>query len=155
MAQYWFGFASVFSGQPLYEPFIYQMYNMHMTGLPIVYYSIFDFQYTKAAFMKHPEYYKLGFDHKFFNFRVFWWWIAYAMIYCGLMNVFCIYVPSIVNGFEGKGFGLWACGHTVLECSVVLCNIKMLLMFNVWTGWGELLVFLSIASFYVNMYIEA
>lgn len=51
MAQYWFGIFSVFSGQPLYEPFIYQMYNLHMTGLPITYYAVFDFQFTKASFM--------------------------------------------------------------------------------------------------------
>lgn len=28
-------------------------------------------------------------------------------------------------------------------------------MFNVWTGWGELLVFLSMVSFYLNFWIES
>jgi magnesium-transporting ATPase (P-type) len=102
------------------------MYNMHMTGLPITYYAVFDFQYTKASFMTQHQHYRLGVDHKFFNFRVFWKWIAYAMFYCFLMNVFCIYVPSISDSPGGREFGLWACGHTVLACSVLLCNIKML-----------------------------
>ena len=56
------------------------MYNMHMTGLPIVYYSVFDFQYSKSVFMTTPSHYRLGPDGKFFNFSVFYIWIGYAMI---------------------------------------------------------------------------
>lgn len=41
--QFFFGFNSAFTGQTLYEPFIYQLYNMTMTSVPIMVYSIFDF----------------------------------------------------------------------------------------------------------------
>ena len=41
--QYFFGFYSAFSGQVLYDPFIYQLYNMTMTTFPILWYSVFDF----------------------------------------------------------------------------------------------------------------
>lgn len=99
---------------------------MHMTGLPIVYYSVFDFQYSKSVFMTTPSHYRLGPDGKFFNFSVFYIWIGYAMIYCGLMNLFCIYAPSISASPEGKVYGLYSCGHTVLACSVLLSNLKML-----------------------------
>ena len=105
--------------------------------------------------MNQAHYYRLGCDHKFFNLRVFWWWIGYAIFYCLLMNAFCIYVPSISDSKEGKGFGLWACGHTVLACCVLLCNLKMFLMFNIWTGWGELLIIFSVGSFYLNLWLEA
>jgi len=43
LAQFWFGFYSVFSGQPLYDSFIYQMFNISFTGLPIMWYAVFDF----------------------------------------------------------------------------------------------------------------
>jgi phospholipid-transporting ATPase len=43
MPQYYFGFDSAFSGQPLYDPFIYQLYNITMTSLPIMWYALFDF----------------------------------------------------------------------------------------------------------------
>lgn len=40
--QFWFGFLSVFSGQPLYEQWIYQLYNIIFTSIPIMWYAIFD-----------------------------------------------------------------------------------------------------------------
>ena len=43
VAQFWFGFYFVFSGQPLYDAFIYQMFNISFTGLPIMWYAVFDF----------------------------------------------------------------------------------------------------------------
>lgn len=43
LAQFWFGFYSVFSGQTLYDSFIYQMFNISFTGLPIMWYAVFDF----------------------------------------------------------------------------------------------------------------
>ena len=44
MTQFYFGFYSAFSGQPLYEQFIYQLYNITMTSLPIMWYAVFDFE---------------------------------------------------------------------------------------------------------------
>lgn len=31
----------------MYEPFIYQLYNITMTSLPIMYFALFDFEYEK------------------------------------------------------------------------------------------------------------
>lgn len=68
--QYVFGFWSTFSAQVLYEPFIYQLYNITFTSVPIMYYALFDFEHEKFAwneamaavsktakkyFMKDPE----------------------------------------------------------------------------------------------------
>ena len=47
--QFFFGFFSAFSGQPLYEAFIYQMYNITFTSLPIMYFALFDFEHEKDA----------------------------------------------------------------------------------------------------------
>jgi magnesium-transporting ATPase (P-type) len=46
--QYALGFNSGWSGQVLYDPFMYQMYNMTCTSLPIIWYSTFDFEYVKG-----------------------------------------------------------------------------------------------------------
>lgn len=47
LTQFYFGFESAFSGQPLYEQFIYQLYNITMTSLPIMWYALYDFEYEK------------------------------------------------------------------------------------------------------------
>lgn len=53
--QYLFGMNSAFSGQPLYEGFIYQMYNITMTSLPIMYFALFDFEYEKQEKENAPQ----------------------------------------------------------------------------------------------------
>ena len=58
LPQWWFGMISGFSGIPLYDPFIYQLYNTCFTSLPIVVYAIEDEQYSLGEFMKNPaDYY--------------------------------------------------------------------------------------------------
>jgi len=52
-AQYIFAFWSCFSGQPMYEPFIYQLYNITMTSLPIMFFALFDFEYEKDKEHEH------------------------------------------------------------------------------------------------------
>jgi phospholipid-transporting ATPase len=47
LPQYWFGFYSMFSGQTLYDPIVYQMYNIVFSSIPIMWFSLFDFQETK------------------------------------------------------------------------------------------------------------
>jgi len=60
MPQYYFGFNSAFSGQTLYDPVIYQLYNITMTSLPIMFYALFDFEYEKSVFMAYSDKYKIG-----------------------------------------------------------------------------------------------
>jgi phospholipid-transporting ATPase len=60
LPQFYFGFYSGFSGLVFYEPIIYQLYNIFMTGLPIMYYCLFDFEYAKEKFLMFPKYYRIG-----------------------------------------------------------------------------------------------
>lgn len=101
--QFFFGFWSMFSGQPLYEPFIYQLYNITMTSLPIMYFALFDFQYEKEPspmkrrsgrrqddalyFLKHPQLYRIGIECRCFGVRQFLRWDIY-----GLWHAFVIYM---------------------------------------------------------------
>lgn len=97
-AQYFFGFYSAFSGQPLYEPMIYQLYNITMTSVPIMFYSLFDFEYEKDVdtgygggrqhyFMKHPHLYKIGLNSECFGIGHYLKWVLY-----GLFHAFLIYL---------------------------------------------------------------
>ena len=43
IVQYYFGFYSVFSGQPLYEAWVYQQYNICFTGAVCFYWGVMDF----------------------------------------------------------------------------------------------------------------
>jgi phospholipid-transporting ATPase len=75
IAQFYFGYVSCFSGQPLYEPWIYQMYNIAFTSVPIMCYALFDLEHSKSELISKPQLYKEIAD---FTPLKFWTWFGYA-----------------------------------------------------------------------------
>ena len=73
MAQYWFGFASTFSGQTLYEALIYQGYNIIFTSFPIMWFAMFDEEFTKRTFYTQPKHYWIGLNNEYYNFKQLTW----------------------------------------------------------------------------------
>jgi phospholipid-transporting ATPase len=113
LAQFWFGFNSVFSGQTLYEPFIYQLFNITYTGLPIMWYALFDFQHEKQQFLAKGNafYYKVGIENKFFGNLIFWKWILYGLVQALMIYIFGFYCnqTTAVNS-SGLDFNFWPAG---------------------------------------------
>jgi phospholipid-transporting ATPase len=75
---FWFGIWSAFSGQTFYEPWIYQMFNIVFTSVPIMFYSVFIFQYDKEKYLQEPSLYNIGIKDKYFGTVLFWKWILYG-----------------------------------------------------------------------------
>jgi len=73
-----FGYYSIFSGQAMYEKWIYTLYNVTFTGLHIIWYALFDFQFEKEVFMENPVLYSIGMRDLVFNMKEFWIWFIYA-----------------------------------------------------------------------------
>ena len=128
IVQFNFGFYSVFSGQTLYEPFIYQMYNMFFTGVAPMWWALFDFEHTKETFMKTPRLYRIGMDHTKFSMKIFWTWIAFATYQTVLLLFFCIVFiqmnPEVPEG--GLIYNFWASGHMTYLACVILANFCLL-----------------------------
>ena len=105
--QYYFGFWSAFSGQPLYEPFIYQFYNITFTSLPIMYYALFDFEHEKEKpkyspkrqfgeketyyFLEHPHLYRIGIENTCFGISHFFSWISYGLFHAVFVFFTCLF----------------------------------------------------------------
>lgn len=61
---------------------------------------------------------------------------------------------TISNEVEsGHDFGFWAAGHTVYAAAVVVVNITLLKLFNEYNFVGEILIFLSIFSFWISIWV--
>jgi len=95
----------MFSGQPLYEPFIYQLYNITMTSLPIMFYALFDFEYEKdfdpkrskrspgqKYFMRDPELYRIGIECKCFGMAKFLLWDFYGLFHAFMIYICCFHI---------------------------------------------------------------
>mmetsp|Transcript_39759 Transcript_39759/g.28732 ORF Transcript_39759/g.28732 Transcript_39759/m.28732 type:complete len:276 (-) Transcript_39759:178-1005(-) len=155
VVQYFFGNYSLFSGQPLYEPFIYQLYNITFTGMPIVIYAIFDFQMTKEDLLENStENYKYGISRQGLTTKLFWQWVFYGCLESFFVLIFVF--DSGENSLFANGFTLnfWAGGHAVFEACIILANLTLLRKINNFTGWVELWIVLSVASLYLILGLE-
>ena len=75
---FYFGIFSAFAGTQFYDIMLYQTYNVVFTGLPVCWYAMFDWQYSKQEFLDNPYLYKIGLKNKCFNSFIFWRWYFYA-----------------------------------------------------------------------------
>ena len=158
ITQYYFGLNSAFSGQTLYEAFIYQLYNITMTSLPIMWFAVFDFEFTKDRYMKNPFLYSIGLEKKCLNSWVFIKWIFYAL-WQGLVIYFvCIIAlldPQSEVFISGKNISFWASGHLVYGACVIVANLVILHKFNNYDGYGQVSVALMMIAYFLILFIES
>lgn len=64
-----FGIYSAFSGTEIYNLVLYQCYNIFFTGVPIIYFAIYDFEYNKKALTSNYRYYRIGFKSKKYDYN--------------------------------------------------------------------------------------
>ena len=155
--QYYFGFNSAFSGQTLYEPVIYQLYNITMTSLPIMWFALFDFEYTKEIFMAKCKLYKLGMQSECFSSKIFIMWLLYALVHGAIIyavSMIALVRPSVKQS-DGQDLGFWVAGMTCYGAAVLVVNALLLFNFNNFTRYGELLVLMMMTAYFLFLGIES
>ena len=75
---WFFGFWSLFSGQAIYDNYLYQAYNVFFTFAPIIWFAVFDWEASKETFLSRPKLYKIGLEDIYFNTGTFWRIFFYA-----------------------------------------------------------------------------
>lgn len=101
LPQFWYGFSSGFSGQPLYDPWIYQLYNVTFTCLPIVYFGIFDKEEKQKDLLSNEKLYSAGLVGKLFHSKRFWKWVIFGAIQAYFVYYICYKSTSIIANNEG------------------------------------------------------
>ena len=56
---------------------------------------------------------------------------------------------------NGKTFNFWAGGHTVYFMCILLVNLVLLRGTHNWQGWGEALITLQVASFFLVVWLDS
>eukprot|EP00347_Sterkiella_histriomuscorum_P005590 403356030 len=123
---FWYGVCSVYSGVTFYDSYLYQLFNLFFTSNPIMYFALFDYEFTKHQFMTDPKHYQLGLKNQCFSRWVFWRWIFYGAWQGALVAFFCIYSMETINHNNGRTSELMVDGQFVYMGVVTLVNIKIL-----------------------------
>lgn len=152
MVQFLFGYFSIFSGQSMYEKWIYQIYNVTFTGLHNMWYALFDFEFEKEILMNTPILYSIGMHNLIFNMQEFWLWFAYACAQSAMILGVCFYVAEDSPVEDGKSFNFWAGGHHVYMNCVLLANLIIFKMQHNYTGWNAVIIAAQISSYFVLLW---
>ncbi|KRX01550.1 P-type ATPase, cytoplasmic domain N [Pseudocohnilembus persalinus] len=128
--QFWYGWVNFFAGQTLYDSYIYQVYNVFYTSMPIMLYAVLDLEYSPSQLWQNKlNYYLPGLKHQTYNNFVFWKWFFLGIIQAGFVFLVCFY--SINNNFvddQGRTLSFWAGGQMVFGIVVVIVNLKILII---------------------------
>lgn len=100
----WFAMYSGWSGQILFERWTIGLYNVIFTALPPFAMGLFEKVCTSDTMLKYPVLYKPLQNGKLFNVKVFWVWIANALLH----SVFLFWLPVAAMQLEVA----WPSGKT-------------------------------------------
>ena len=123
-----YGWLSLFTGVVIYDQTLYVCFNTFFTCVPIIWFGIFDFEYSKRVLSSRPRLYRIGIQNIYFNKWEFWRWIFYAFWQSSLIVFASFYILGSVSSDE-NGFysGIWVCGNLTFGVLVIVSNMKVLI----------------------------
>jgi phospholipid-translocating P-type ATPase (flippase) len=129
LPQYYFGIVSGFSGQKLYNDFMYQLFNVNVSFFPIMFFGILDQDVSKKVSLESPELYALGPQKAYLNVKVSACWLL-----CGVWHSVCVFwIPYLtmsngnITNKDGKSNDIWMVGTVVFLLVVLVVNFEVLL----------------------------
>jgi phospholipid-transporting ATPase len=150
--QFWFGIISYYSGQTLYDAWIYQLFNIVFASIPIIWFGIFDKEIKYSELYRKPEYYHQGVVNKLFHSARFWKWMLY-----GILQAYLVYyiIFNCNNTFdpEGNQNDLFTIGSIVYSAVVLIVNIRIFVSTCSHSIFSVTILILSILSYYITVAI--
>mmetsp|Transcript_18570 Transcript_18570/g.13327 ORF Transcript_18570/g.13327 Transcript_18570/m.13327 type:complete len:279 (-) Transcript_18570:533-1369(-) len=144
-----YGFVSFFSGTVIYNPYLYNFYNVTFTGLPIIWYAVFDLEHDRETLLSKPRLYRIGIKDVHFNSYVFMRWFGYACWQGTLLLFLAFYELDSLPQNDGKIGGLLVDGGYVFTVVVVLVNVKILVSSYIFNGWENFFIWGSVLCYYL------
>ena len=150
--QFWFGYVSYYSGQTLYDPWIYQLFNIIFSSMPIIWFGIYDKEIRYSILYIDPRYYIQGIVNKLFHSIRFWKWIIYGMIQ-GLIIFLISFYCNNSNDSNGYQQDLFSIGSIVYSAIVLIVNLRILLSTNTHSIFSVTIFIVTVLFYYIVLII--
>lgn len=152
MPQFVLGFYSYFSGIPLYDSYIYQLYNLIFTSIPIIIYGIFD----KDAYYKRLEndvrMYFIGMRSLNFSLRK-----IVITIGSGIVQGIIILLGSVFllecSFYKDSQIDIYSIGSIIYFICVIVVNLRLFFISGEITILSAMSIILSIFSYIITIFI--
>lgn len=151
LPQFWYGFFNFFSGQTLYDKFLYQFFNLFYTSMPIVVYAVLDREFSGKLLERTPSMYIQGMRGELFNTRRFWSWVimgTWQALFISLASFFSLGLNFINE--EGHLGGFWDSGTMVFACCVIVANLKVLIFSSIHSPFSIFTIGCSVFIYIVS-----
>jgi len=170
-AEIYFVYFSGFSGQPFFPDFLPILYNSVWTSWPCIFaYAIesdlVDKTFEKACknklkdknnllgknFEIIPKLYQAGHLKYYFNLKIFWLWLLYAIIHGGLSYAFIsIGIRNSSVASDGKLVGHWWTNTLIFSCIIHIVTYKIFIEITYWNWLVIATSVLSILLYYLSI----
>jgi len=147
----WYGFINAFSGQSLFDPVFYQLFNMFLASLPIVIYAVYDREHDDDTLLRYPSLYQDSQQNRHFSNRKYWMWFVMSFYEAFIFFILPYYIMG--NGaFGSSGLisSFWNDGNLVYLVVVVVVNLKILIFSHQYSILLLFTVFGSIGCFFLG-----
>ena len=121
--QIWYAFATLFSGQTIFESWMIGFYNVLFTAWPPIIIGLTDQFVTAPFLLAHPSLYKLGQDNTFYNSHTLWQSTING--FAQSLIAFALVIAVLFNGvvlYDGTEAGLIFMG-TILFAGIILTGV--------------------------------
>lgn len=145
LTQYYFMFHTGTSGQKIYNELGFQLFNVALTALPIIYLGVFDEDVPFSVCQLFPKLYCPGQTMQLFNIRVFINWMGSAIFESAVIYVMTVYAYSNYDAAVGSA-GLAQYGIVAFTLVIIVCNLKLYLLQTSWTIWSIMLSFVGVIT---------
>lgn len=155
LPQFWFGFFNYFSGQTLYDSFIYQLFNIFFTSFPIIIYAIVDQEFNPEVLMANNlNFYKEGMEKECFNGKRFWMSFFFGS-WQSLILVLFSFMSIEGNFINDQGFSqeFWEAGTMIFGQCVLISNLKILGFSNTFNFLSTIVMFFTCVSYFFSLLI--
>ena len=149
MPQFYLGFYSLFSGQSIYDPWLYQLFNILFSVLPILWFGIYDSELTTSAAMNNAKFYNSIKKHLYNNYN-FWRWIIRGILQ-GLLIFLYIFSSNNIyaNNNSGEIQDFKSSGMMTYSLVIIMVNMKVFQLTSVHGVASLFFLFFSIGSYYI------
>ncbi|CAL1392366.1 unnamed protein product [Linum trigynum] len=143
-----------FSGQPAYNDWFLSLYNVFFTSLPVIALGVFDQDVSSRDAIKFPLLYQEGVQNVLFSWRRILTWMING-VYSAIMIFFFCTKAMDIQAFNDDGMtaGRDIFGATMYTCIVWTVNLQMVLSINYFTVLQHILIWGSIAFWYIFLMI--
>ena len=139
-----------FSGQLFFPDFLPTCYNCIWTSWPCVIAYAIEQDVDEESSFKYPILYQAGQKKVYFNLKVFWFWIFYAILH-GVITYFVvnfICFCGVLNG-DGVTHDHWTYSTLCFTCLINDVTFKTFLDLTHWNLFSLLIGVLSLIFYYV------